>query len=894
MDSTDFYSHCAQFDNLREYLSKRQEYIGPMDRSELQRAIEEPAKRNGWVLAPGLVELILHDVGEEPGALPLLSHALLETWKRRDEWTITIEGYTDSGGVRGAISRTATMVYEQFTPAQQLIARNILLRLTELGEGTQDTRRRASLNELRDTPEDAPAVQAVLMKLVDARLITLGEETAEVADEALIREWPLLKRWLDDNRESLRIHRPLTEAAQAWARLKRDPSDVYRGTRLAAAIEWAETHDGAMTALEREFLLASRRLNEEEDAKREAQQQRELDAARKLAYAERRRAETVEQLREVSAAISATLDLEKVLTRVVEGATRLTQASSGILYLLTEDGLWQKSFEWPTETQLLEPHVRPNFASTIQSILGTRQPMFVQVSEVDAGFGSDVAGNPIRSFAGIPLQYRNAVIGVLFVNYVDFRQLSNEELALLSTLSDQAAVAIENATLHDHISKNLERRIRELKVLTNIGKAISTVGLDGVLDLVYDQICQIMDLSDAIFFVSLLDSMDDTISFPLVIEQDNGMIIDTIRWGQRDKADISLWTKRSREATYGLTEHVLLHHKPILIPAKFAQTAEALNIQVRPSFGRLDRTTKCWMSVPMIIGDRNIGTISIQSLEREQAYDESHVELLSAIANQAAIAIENTRLYEETKRLYEEARSEVIALKQLATLGMATAALQHRINNSFNIIVPNIARLRRRLDASDPSVAEILDIIERNARYTADILARIQQPLMQVEISEVDLNALLSDVLARSHMRWSEIPSTALIDQRLELDTAIPHIRVPISQLAEVFTTVIDNAFRAVVGKGGSLMISSLLSGDAIRVRVSDTGHGIPGHILNRLFKRPIPPKEPDAGAGLGLWLSTLILQSIGGSIVVEHTGPGGTTMLIQIPIERSERTSTG
>src|SRR6266498_6029583 len=151
----DFYSHCAQYPLLREAVAGEQEYIGQMTADELRRAIEEPARRAGWQFEPGLVELLLNDIGAqgtgepEPGALPLLSHALLATWERRRGRTFTLDGYRDSGGVRGAIAETAESVYtDQLNQTQQELACDIFLRLTELGEGTEATRRRAALKEL--------------------------------------------------------------------------------------------------------------------------------------------------------------------------------------------------------------------------------------------------------------------------------------------------------------------------------------------------------------------------------------------------------------------------------------------------------------------------------------------------------------------------------------------------------------------------------------------------------------------------------------------------------------------------------------------------------------------------------------------------------------------------
>jgi DNA-binding SARP family transcriptional activator len=276
----DFYAHCGQYARLREALERHQVYIGPMSIGELRRAMEEPARQGGWTFEAGLVDLLLQEVGEEPGALPLLSHALLETWRRRRGRTMTLSGYQESGGVRGAIAHTAERVLGGMGPQQQAITRSIFLRLTELGEGTHDTRRRVDLSELVAGPGDASQVEVVLQTLIDARLITTGEGAVEVAHEVLIREWPTLRGWLDEDRAALQLQRHLTEAAQAWVRLGRDPGELYRGARLAQAGEWAESHAGELSPLEREFLTASQERVRQREAEREAQRQRELDAAR--------------------------------------------------------------------------------------------------------------------------------------------------------------------------------------------------------------------------------------------------------------------------------------------------------------------------------------------------------------------------------------------------------------------------------------------------------------------------------------------------------------------------------------------------------------------------------------------------------------------------------------
>jgi WD40 repeat protein len=341
----DFYAQCAQYENLREAVANRQEFVGPMSAEELRRAIEEPAKAGGWDLEPGLVDVILEEVGDEPGALPLMQHALLETWKRRRGRLLTLRGYHEAGGIRGAIAKTAQAIYQSLPPAQQAIAQRIFLQLVELGEENQDTRRRARLDELSPRPEDRLNVEVVLKQLVDNRLVVTTDTTAEVAHEALIREWPQLREWIERNREGLRIHRDLAKTAQDWDYLLRESGVLYRGLRLVQTLEWAAEPLNAeqMTDLEREFLAASEAEFEREAREKEEQHQRELEAARHIAEeqaraadAERKRADdqarAAVQLRRrnrVITAVGAVAVVAAVIAGVLGGLAR-QQANLGL------------------------------------------------------------------------------------------------------------------------------------------------------------------------------------------------------------------------------------------------------------------------------------------------------------------------------------------------------------------------------------------------------------------------------------------------------------------------------------------------------------------------------------------------------------------------------------
>ena len=195
----DFYGRCAGYPELSRLLGANHVLVGPMRRDELRRAIELPAQRAGLRVEPELVDALIADVEGEPGALPLLSTALLELWQQREGRSLPLSAYRQSGGVHGAVARLAERAYERLDPEQQDTARRILLRLAGEGEGDAAVRRRVQLSEL-----DGEGVAEVLAALADDRLVTIGEGEVEVAHEALLREWPRLRGWLQEDAQGRR------------------------------------------------------------------------------------------------------------------------------------------------------------------------------------------------------------------------------------------------------------------------------------------------------------------------------------------------------------------------------------------------------------------------------------------------------------------------------------------------------------------------------------------------------------------------------------------------------------------------------------------------------------------------------------------------------------------
>ncbi len=252
----DFYGRCAAYPELSRLLGANHVLVGPMSRDELRRAIERPAQRVGLSVEPELVEALLTDVEGRPGALPLLSTALLELWRRRDGSRLRLAAYARSGGVQGAGARLAEDAFVQLDPAQQAEARKLLLRLADEDESGAIVRRRIGLAELAGERS-----ADVVARLADRRLLTVSDGAVEVAHEALLREWPRLRAWLEEDTQGRRLHRRLGDAARAWDADARDPGALYRGARLASALDWAAGHEPELNATERAFLDDSRRAS---------------------------------------------------------------------------------------------------------------------------------------------------------------------------------------------------------------------------------------------------------------------------------------------------------------------------------------------------------------------------------------------------------------------------------------------------------------------------------------------------------------------------------------------------------------------------------------------------------------------------------------------------------
>jgi WD40 repeat protein len=290
----DRYGRALSDPRLARSLQDGQVVVGPMTVEEIQEAIVEPARKARLDLEPGLVELMLRELrpvrarrgAHDPGALPLLSHALLATWGERRSGRLTIAGYQASGGITDAVARSADRAYTELTPGQQQAARRLFLRLVWVSDDGADARRRVALDEL-SAPDDNGDLTAVLDLFVERRLLTSDADTVEITHEALLTAWPQLRSWIDESRAELIVARRIIESARIWQDSGRDDGDLLRGGRLTMARDWSADPErrAGLSPAEREFVDASFARDRAEVAEQRRNTRRTRQLAGALAVA---------------------------------------------------------------------------------------------------------------------------------------------------------------------------------------------------------------------------------------------------------------------------------------------------------------------------------------------------------------------------------------------------------------------------------------------------------------------------------------------------------------------------------------------------------------------------------------------------------------------------------
>ncbi|NWG19762.1 MAG: hypothetical protein HXY39_05485 [Chloroflexi bacterium] len=302
---SDFESFIALEPALQSWVEQARVQLLPLNASEMREAIERPAELVGLKFEQGVVEALLHDMLGEPAALPLLQFTLLKLWDARDRNRVTWQAYQQIGGGRQALARSADAFYNGLIPEEQVTARRILMRMVRPGEGLEITSNRIRRDQLYRAGEARDRVDRVLDRLIASRLVRLtpGDtpEAAqvEVAHEALVRNWPTLVGWLEDERAAIASRRRLEAKAAEWVRLGGGAAGLLDEVQLIEAERWLNSAEAAYLGFDEaliDLVVASRQAIDQARHEKEERTRHELEQAQALAEARRLQAEQSEKL----------------------------------------------------------------------------------------------------------------------------------------------------------------------------------------------------------------------------------------------------------------------------------------------------------------------------------------------------------------------------------------------------------------------------------------------------------------------------------------------------------------------------------------------------------------------------------------------------------------------
>lgn len=480
-----------------------------------------------------------------------------------------------------------------------------------------------------------------------------------------------------------------------------------------------------------------------------------------------------------------------------------------------------------------------------------------------------------RCWLGAPMELRGRVVGVIgFQNFQREGVFDNNHLNLLVTIARQIAIAIDNMRLLESMSAVQVERQRRLELLALISQrmAEAAVDPDSVLELVV-RAAKEVTTSD---LTSLFEYDERT-----------GAFLSGVRLNRDD--EIQHLTKQELLDTEGMVAEVAANQMETFEEDASSKFAQEHGIR---AYAALPLTVSAMEGVLTTVG------VLVVNFRDPHSFSDDAKEILHHLATQAAIAI-----------AYAAARSSAFANEQLAALGQAAATLQHRLGNTINITLPAVMRLRYRI-GNDPEIGEILDAIERNTLFANEVIRRMQMPLRPEPFKLTSVNGLLREAILNvtsetdrySNVRlvhnlqneplqsFDDVIQLPQIRVQANLQDNLPETHMGVARMSEVFRVLVENAVKAIYPNSGEVVVTSSLSSSGhrrvIEVMVTDNGKGIEDAVRTKLFQQPVPRKEFGQGAGLGLWLSRIIVRSHQGDIDIRWTTPGkGSCFYVRLPI---------
>jgi two-component system NtrC family sensor kinase len=675
---------------------------------------------------------------------------------------------------------------------------------------------------------------------------------------------------------------PLTDSAQGYtvieekALLRRDLREEQSFTPDGAALAAGLLSDISVPLVFKTrglgvLTLSSRKLNAYSDRDLEVlgqvagQLAAAIENARLFGELERRLDE-VQALFTVGQSLVTTLNLDKVLSLIVDAALKtIPVAHKAVIHFLDETNgvLVPKAVSHHGQGVGSSAKMRVGEGVAGLAVV-EKEAIYVSDTRADPRFVD--SGTAVKSLLVVPMILGETVIGILSVDSGEAEAFTQDDERLLVMLANQAAIAIENARLYGEA-----KRADELAALNRIATAmVSTFDLDQVFTLAMQGINETLRVEAG----SLL----------LLDEAEGELVRRMTLWGEK-----SVRGEMTLSLGQGVAGWVVQEGEPLLVPDTRQEcrlpstTAQFLGVEA----GSV-------LCVPLVLREKTIGAIEVIN-KWGGKFTEDDLTLLNSIAASVAIAIENARLYTEIKDFADElarSQAQLIQSEKLAATGKLAASIAHELNNPLQAVQSCVYLVADQTASHDPN-RQYLDIAREELDRVARIVGRMVDFYRPSDEGRIptDVNALLESVVALVRKRLQQ----GGIEMDLELTPDLPLIVATGDHLKQVFLNIIINALEAMPQGGRLEMFTRYVSGrgdrkkastDAafVEIEFADTGVGIPAEHINNIFDPFFTTKSK--GMGLGLSVSYGIVERHGGQIRVESKVDEGTTFVVRLPVE--------
>lgn len=622
------------------------------------------------------------------------------------------------------------------------------------------------------------------------------------------------------------------------------------------------------------------------------------ETTRLLAETEQRNAELA-VINSVQDGLVREMDMDAIYKLVGEKIFKVLDTQTMIIRTFDhETGLehWQYAVENEEEITVdPQPFI---FANKI--LIDKKESLFINENfkEFAAEYGeaASTKGLAPKSAIFVPMIIGGEVFGSISLQNVEEENAFTEsDLQLITTLTNSMSVAIENARLFNETTRLLaetEQRATELQTVNRISHAlVSQLEFDALINLVGELMKETFKAD--IVYVAVHNRETDMIHFPY-------------EFGDKNEP---------RKFGDGFTERIMKTNKPLLINKDLEETRDQLQAK------QIGKVTSSYLGVPIQIGDKPTGVISVQSTEQENRFDENDQRLLTTIAANVGVAMQNAESYEKLRSALNDlkaAQEQLVQQEKLASLGQLTAGIAHEIKNPLNF-VNNFSDLS--IELIDEAREELEKISIPDDNFAFDIMKDIEENLKKIhehgsradgivksmlqhsrggsgKVEPTDMNALIKEYvnLAFHGMRASKNPINVDID--LNLDENAKEIPLIAEDFSRVILNLCNNAFDAMreklqnTGHSSDTYLPKLTvitehNDRYLKIKIEDNGPGIPAKLKDKILQPFFTTKKGKEGTGLGLSITNDIVKGHGGHMDIETEPNAFTRFLVTIPYQK-------